>query len=257
MANLFHINGIVISRRDHREADRWYSAYTREMGKIEFLARGAHKPLAKLSPHLESLGEVELLLVDGRQYFTVAGVERREAFPSASLDYARLMLATSALHLVDIGTKPHEADPILYEQIVAWLRFLEESPSLRPERAAFLLGAFTLKLMALIGYRPELARCLACTESLLPGAYRWHALKGGVVCTPCVARDPAQWFAARTLHDDTLKLMRFALSEPFASGLRPLLPGPALEGFHDAIESLIVSHFPTIPASSLRAACLV
>ena len=257
MASLFQARALVLSRREAREVDRWYSALSRDIGKIEFMARGGQKPLAKLTPHLESIAEVELLLVQGRYYFTVAGVERRRAFPKLSSDLSKLLLAQSGLHLVDIGTRPLEADPFLYKSLLYWLKFLEVAPALSKERSAFLLAAFSLKLMAIIGYRPELLRCLACKRELSPGAFRWHALKGGAVCTACVRADEAQWFAARPLADSTLKLLRFALSESYPILLRPKLPAETLTDFHTAVESLIVSHFPTIPANSLRESCLV
>lgn len=257
MATLFRTTGIILSRRDHREADRWYSAFTRAQGKVEFLARGGHKPLAKLTPHLEMPAEVDLLLVDGRQYFTVAASDRVRAFPNLYADAGKLTLVSGALHLADIGTRPHEADAALYDELVRFLAFVDEAPALSHERAGFLLAAFGLKLLAIIGYRPELSSCLACKDALRPGAYRWHAPKGGVVCDPCSSRDTAQWFSARPMADETLKLIRFALTERFEDQLRPHLGAEDLTAFHEAVESLIISHFPTIPASSLRAACVI
>ena len=261
MATLYRATGIVLSRHDRREADRWYSAYTREVGKIEFLARGAHKPLAKLAPHLESPGEVDFLLVRGRYYETVAGAHRICAFPSVSQDLGALLLARSALHLVDIATRVHEPDPDLYNLIRAWLNFLDNKipplSDLSPERSAYLLGSFTLKLLAHLGYRPELGACLSCKRPIEAARYHWHSLKGGVVCHACAVKNQDEWFAAKNLQDDTLKLLRFALREPFEEQGRPHLPGAVLAEFHEALESLIVCHFPTIPANSIRGACLV
>ncbi len=256
MASLTHATGIVLSRKDHREADRWYSVFTREHGKVELLARGGHKMLAKLTPHLEMPAIVDFHVVNGRQYDTIAGTDRLRAFPGLSGDLTRLVLAQNAFHLVDIGTRPQESDFAIYDLLERWLEALDAAPSVSGARAGFLLGSFAVKLLSLIGYRPELARCLGCKTAIAPGAYRWHALKGGVVCHGCAERDNAQWFAARVLSDEAFKLIRFSLSEPFASQLRPHLPAELLLEYHDAVEALIVSHFPVIPANSLRAACL-
>ena len=257
MAFLYEARGIVLSRRDRKEADRCYFVFTKEHGKIEFIARGGHKILAKLTPHLESVAEVDLLIVNGRAYDTVAGVERHRAFPNIYQDWSRLLLARNALFLVDIGTRTHQHDPILYDELVHFLDFINESPSLSVERSSFVLGTFAVKLLSLIGYHPELYRCLVCKKNIVSGQYRWHALKGGVVCQECAKRNQEDWFAARPLQDETLKLLRFALTEPFSEQLRPELPGQVLSEFHDTVESLIISHFPTIPPNSLRGACLV
>lgn len=255
MSSTYSATGIVLGWSDRREADRWYSVFTRDFGKLEVLARGSHKPLAKLSPHLEMPAEVELLLVHGRQYDLIAGVDRQQLFPATCGDLSRLLLVRNALHLIDIGLKPQEPDPTLYDVLLHWLAFVNDSPSLSAERSGFLLASFALKLLSVIGYRPELGHCLSCKLALVPGAYRWHALKGGVVCRPCTERQQEQWFAARSMTDEALKLLRFALDNDFASQLRPHLPGEILGEFHEAVESLIIAHFPTIPANSLRTAC--
>ena len=257
MSTLYRATGIVLSRRDHKEVDRWYSVFTKEFGKIDVLARGGHKPLAKLTPHLESYCEVELLIVRGRVFDTVAGVERLRSYRGISSDMTTLLLAQNGLHLIDNGIKPQESDPVLYEVLEQWLLFLEQSTELSTERSAYLLGSFALKLITLFGYRPELHRCLQCKNPIQKKEYRWHALKGGVICAGCLQKYNDQYFSARTIGDEALKLLRFALTESFQAQLRPHLPGGALNEFHEAVESLIISHFPTIPATSIRGSCSI
>lgn len=256
MATLYHTTGIVLSRRDRGEADRWYSVLTREHGKVEMLARGGHKILAKLTPHLEMPAVVHFLVVNGRQYDTIAGTNRMQAFPNVYTDLTCLNLVQTALYLTDIGMRPNEPEPNLVNLVENLLTTVNDAPAITRERAGFLLGAYALKLLSVIGYRPELVRCLACKTGIAPGSYRWHALKGGVVCRDCVERDQEQWFAARAMTDEALKLIRFSLSEPFPNQLRPQLSADHLAEFHDAVESLMISHFPVIPAKSLRSACV-
>src|SRR3989338_4537652 len=175
MAVLHRTTGIIVASRDHREADRWYTVFTREQGKIEFLARGARKALAKLSAHLEMPGVLELLLVRGRAFETVAAVERQRAFPHLHTDLSRLLLLRNALHLVDLGTRTHQSDPILYDELLRWLSFLETCPELSPTRSGLLLGAFALKLLTITRYRPEFGSCLVCQTTIQAGAYRWSS----------------------------------------------------------------------------------
>jgi DNA repair protein RecO (recombination protein O) len=257
MSKLYQTTGIVLSWRNYREADRWYSALSREHGKVEFRARGANKHLAKLTPHLETVSVANLLLVNGRYYETVAGVERKRAFPGVYNDLSSRMLAKNALHMVDIGTRAFQKNATLYDALLDWLTFLDDAPSVSSVRAGYLLGGFTLRLMGMVGYRPVLEHCLDCKNNVDPGSFRWHALQGGVVCRACVEGDERQWFNAHSMSDDGLKLLRFAANQPFDDLLKPRLPADTLSEYHEAIESLIVSHFPTIPANSLREASVV
>ncbi len=201
------------------------------------------------------VAEVELLLVSGRTFQTVAGVERRRGFPKIFSDLPKLLLVQNSLSLVDLATRPHERDPVLYHLLVDWLEFVETSTPLTDERAAFLLGSFVLKLMAVSGYRPELNLCLSCRQEIVAGGFFWHALKGGVVCEPCVKKDQEQWFSARRIDDATLKLLRFASQESFLNQTRPTLASEHITWFHDVLESYLICHFPTIPAVSMRHAC--
>ncbi len=255
MASLYHATGIVLSRRDRGEADRWYSVLTEEFGKIEVLARGGHKMLAKLTPHLEMPAVVNFHVVNGRQYDTLAGTNRVQSFPNIYGDLNRLVLIQNALHLTDLATRPNDPEQNFLKMVKSLLEVVDQATEITSERASFLLGSYALKLMSLIGYHPELSRCLSCKLTISPGSYRWHALKGGVVCHGCVDRDNEQWFAARLMSDEALKLVRFGLSEPFEAQMRPRLVADHHLEFHEAVESLMISHFPIIPANSLRAAC--
>jgi len=257
MSTLFRTTGIVLSQRDYKEYDKWYSVFTRDRGKVRFLARGGHKPLAKLTPHLEMASEVELLLVNGRLYHTVAGVEKKKSFSNIHNNLSLLLLAQNGLHLVDIGTEEHEDDPEIYSLIFEWIEFLESGETFSVERAGYLLASFALRLMSICGYCPELNFCLGCRVPVEPNYYKWHALKGGVVCNNCCSNDQEHWFNARPMSDGCLKMLRFALSGSFADQLKPRLDAQTIGLFHDAVESLIISHFPTIPASSIKAACNV
>lgn len=255
MSVLFKTTGIILGWKPYREHDRFYSVFTKEHGKIEFVARGGQKTLAKLTPHLETPAEVRLLLVDGRFYYTVAGTDRIQAFSSIYTDLTKIVLVQNALALFEMGTRAHEVDLELYSFLISWVQFISELPEVSAERAGFLLTSFAIKFLARIGYCPELNQCLVCRTSIREGLYRWHALKGGVVCEGCYNKDQEQWFSARSMQDETLKLLRFSLKQNFSDQLRPYLSGNILVAFHEIIESLLVNHFPVIPAVTMREAC--
>ncbi len=257
MAALFRTTGIVLTRRDHKEVDRVYSILTQERGKLLIHARGARKMQAKLGPHLESFAMLDLLIVRGRVVDTLAGVERLRAYHPICHDLNKLLLARQILYLIDLGTKTEQTDPVLYSELIKWLEFIEVMPAVSSERSGFLLASFALKLLSISGYRPELGHCLSCKRSVTPNTFKWHALKGGIVCDNCCRVDEEQWFAAREISDEALKLVRFTLKERPENLLKPALAGKLLLEYHDLVESLLVCHFPTIPATTLRMASMV
>ena len=89
------VTGIILSRRDHKEVDRRYSLLTRQRGKMDVMARGGQKTLAKLTTHLEFVCEAEILLVHGPVLHNVAGVEHKRTFHGIYQNLSRLVLAHS------------------------------------------------------------------------------------------------------------------------------------------------------------------
>lgn len=247
MAQIFRTNGIVLGSRDHREADRFYSVFTDAHGKLELRARGSRKISSKLASHLEPFAVCDLMVVRGRYHDIVAGVERQEAYKNLRGDAEKLSLLSYILHLVDITTKPRQSDPVLFYELRSWLSVLDDAPEISAKRRAFLQASFTLKLLTILGYRPELTRCVSCQSRIARRVYKWHGLKGGVVCELCTTRHSEEWFAARKIQDNTLKLVRFATDEPASDLLHVRIPGELSGEFHDLVESLVVAHFPVLP----------
>ncbi len=247
MATTFLTTGIVIGMRDFLEADRLYSVLTAEYGKLELRARGVRKISSKLCSHLEPFSVSEFMVVRGRAFDLVAGVEHLQIFPTLRQEEQKMMLMLETMHLVDVGTKSHFQDEELFVFFENWMIFLNTIPELSDERAEFLAKSFTLKLMALLGYRPELTVCIQCRNTMSPMSSHWHGLKGGLVCKSCTLKYPDQWFAARPIEDSTVKLVRHAMKEDFGALLNVRLPGEFLADFYRVVESLLISHFPVIP----------
>ena len=256
MSKLFHATGIVLCGEPYREADRSYHVFTKEYGKLRVIARGGSKLHAKLTPHMEMPAELVLSFAHAHTLPIVIGVERHQLFPVVCRIPERLSLVQQAFHFVDAGTKEEEIDLDLYQDLFAWLTFVEQDLGELPrERRSFLLASFALKLLSRLGYHPQLQACLHCNKQVSSSEFKWHAVKGGVVCTSCTTAEPSVWSAARPMDDDTLKLLRFSLSASHEEQLRPRLPTRVLPLFHSAVESLFMAHFPIIPNCAIQDVC--
>ena len=64
--------------------------------------------------------------------------------------------------------------------------------------------AFELQLLGLTGYRPQLHRCLECSEQIQPGPNAFSARLGGVLCPACSESDRS----APPISVPALKVMR-------------------------------------------------
>ena len=236
---------IVLSVHPSREADRQYRALTPHHGKVEFLGRGAQKGKAKLAAHLEPFAVVDLEIIRGRRSTTIISVERKRAFRSIATDLDKRLLAQASLALLDRYTFADSEEGALYEELMRWMDFLESSPPPKPARSTFLLGGFLLRCLNHLGYDVQLLTCVSCKDDVVPLSYRWHAGKGGLVCTDCIQKNPEEWFSARSLQEEIVKLMRFSRDSAYGELLRPALRGGEVEEFAKLVQDLLFYHLPS------------
>lgn len=236
--------GIVLTSSPWKEADRWYSVITPELGLIEFIGRGAQKPKAKLASHLEPFAVVDLEIIKGIRSTTVIGVERREVFSHIQSSLEHRMFVQTLFAMLAKAIRPDFADPELFDDILGLVRFLNNQPSLQNTRSAFVLGATILRLLARLGYGVELHECLSCRLTVVPLAFRWHGGKGGLVCSDCVQKFPEEWFAARGMEPEIVTLMRLGRDASLESLMKFPLKGDHVESFIQCVHDVYVYHVP-------------
>ncbi len=227
-----------------READRQYSAFTPQYGKIEFTGRGALKGKAKLASHLEPFGVIEIEIIKGKSSTTVISVDRKELFPHIMYSIERRVLAHASLFFVDRYTYTDSEEPALYEELHAWLAFLNQSGELKSARQVFLLSGFLLRCLSILGYTVQLKSCLHCKERVMPLSYRWHTAKGGLICSDCIQREPNEWNDAKTVDESVIKLLRFAKEASYADLQRLHLRADVVRVMIQFVQDIIHFHLP-------------
>jgi DNA repair protein RecO len=208
-------SAIVVAVEPWREADRRYRALTPE-GKIEFIGRGARKGKAKLAAHLEPLACVSLELVRGVRQYTVIGVERERAFARVAEGSVHRLTALAGLHLFDALFPFEDPHGEPYARVLDWLHFLEEAPEFSLRRADWYVFALYLRLLHESGFSLSFDRCVSCRDRVVPLSFRYHGPRGGLVCTSCSLKAPADWLGAEQVGEEAVILLRFAQRAPWA-----------------------------------------
>lgn len=180
MSGLYRDTGVVLRTYKLRESDRIVVIHTEENGKVRAVAKGVRKTKSKFGARLEPMSHVRLLLYRGRELDIVSQAESVEPLSPmlASLDCASQGLA--AVEAVDQLSLEREPNPHLYRMLVGVLRAIANNPS------ALNVSAFYWKLLANEGVRPELDRCVRCTETEPDVSFVAFDLnEGGVLCRNC------------------------------------------------------------------------
>jgi DNA repair protein RecO (recombination protein O) len=178
--------GIVLARRDWREADQIITLYTQELGKREALARGVKKITAKNSPFLEPGSLVEAEAVAGREQALLTSVEPVSLWPGIRPSLPKIICAATMLATVECLTPVGEPDEPVFTLLREALTQLNGAKEITP----LFLAAFWFRLAVALGFGPELERCVHC------GATRsftgFDVAAGGVVCRACQVRDNSE-----------------------------------------------------------------
>jgi DNA repair protein RecO (recombination protein O) len=82
-----------------------------------------------------------------------------------------------------------------------------ESPEFSGKRLELLLCYFEWNLLDILGYHPELYKCINCRNKLKEGILYFSAKEGGVLCSYCRNKDKG----AINMEVDSLKLLRLIL----------------------------------------------
>lgn len=181
---LYRTEAVVLSRMDYGEADRILTVYTPHRGKLRVIAKGVRRPNSRLGPHLEYFTRCQLMLARGRELDTVTGAE--------TLDYHRRLRTDldaygHASHMVELLlrlTEDREENEAAYSLLTASLRLLDDRVD-----AFAVTRHFELALLGLLGYKPELYRCVACAEDLTAVPNALSNRQGGLLCPLCQGTD--------------------------------------------------------------------
>jgi DNA repair protein RecO (recombination protein O) len=211
----------VIRSVDVFETSRVVTLFTRDLGKVSALAKGARRLRSSFQAGLDLLSVCDIVLLhkasEALDLLTEAVLLDR--FDSLRRDLAALYAGYYVAELLNDLTDHHDPHPRLYDAAVVTLRHLGDAP-LRPRRVL----RFELACLRELGLMPALEACVHCGSVVdsLGESVAFGLATGGVLCPAC---RPGQPHVA-TLSGRTLQTIR-ALAAP-GSAWRELDPAPAL-----------------------------
>lgn len=181
----YQTQAIVLKSFKAGEFDRIYWVFSAEKGKINFIAKGIRKPLAKLSGGLEPLTQAEIFLVEGRKMDRAVGVAAIDQFPEIRKNLEKNVRARSVLELLfHLETEPREAEK-LFQQVEKYLSELEKG-SLSREKTDLLSLGVLWKIIFLSGWAVDFYHCCFCGEKLSQEKNNYFCFCRGIGCGECL-----------------------------------------------------------------------
>ena len=214
------------------EAEKIASLFTRQMGRLRAVARGAQRAKSRYGGSLEPLSyvRIEIFERENRDLLRLNSVELIESFFSMQADY-RVQLA--AQFLAEVGERllpEREVNERVFRLFLAVLRALKTSGEVtRP------LLYFDYWMVRLGGFLPQLEACSSCGRALDEGGYYVRGSES-LLCRDCKPAGGVKISAA------TVAMVQASCHVPLDQWLVEEKAPPGCREARHLFEELIESH---------------
>lgn len=198
-------DGIVLKRVKVSDYDKILTVFTRKAGKMSGAVKGSQNPKSKLAAGSHPFVYGEFSFSKSGRLSSINSIEVKDAFYHLREDLDRLTIASYFLELVHLVTSENIINNALFDLLYHFLKCVEICEK---DQLHLIKSSFELKLLNLIGLRPELNNCVNCGNA--SDNPKFAVSEGGIICEDCYDLFPDEYKIGHVLP----KLMLFLLDQP-------------------------------------------
>src|SRR5699024_4077047 len=149
--------GVILRTQDYGETHKIVAIFSKKIGRISAIARGAKKPKSKMASVTQPFIEGQFLVYISSGLSTIRQAEIIDSNRKIREDFIKTVYASYIAELTNqiLGEKVQE--PFIYDQFVHTLKRINATAD---PRIPVLM--YELKLYQKAGYAPILDRCVNC-----------------------------------------------------------------------------------------------
>ena len=155
MAVHYRTQGFFIKKVERGEADRIFTIYTEDFGKLEVLGKAIRKIKSKLRGGTEPFYLSEVEFIQGKTHKTLTDVISINNFPNIRNDLEKLRIAHQISEASDSLIKGQEPDQEIWELLNETFEKLDNW-KLKSGNYQLIYHYFFWNLVSILGYQPEL-----------------------------------------------------------------------------------------------------
>ena len=200
---ILNTQGIVLKAVRYKENDVILTLFTRKLGKIAAIARGAKKNKSSLLSSSQLFSYSNYTLKKQGSMYRVSQSDTIKSFYDISYDIEAFSYATYVTKLVENTTLENQTNNRLFI-LLAQTLYLYSQENFDKK---FITRAFELKFLDYMGFRPIINRCVNCNSKDLSNS-TFNVYEGGLICSKC-GEDTTENIKVDVT---TIKLMEYILS---------------------------------------------
>lgn len=187
--------GIIIAEKIMSDFDKMLTILTPNMGKIECVAKGSRRPKSLLMAGTQFLCFGDYMLYKGGENYSMNSCETIELFYNIRTDLDKLKYAVYITKIINDVTTENQNN---YKILQLYLNTLYVISNTNKD-LEFVTSIFRLRLLSIIGYRPEIEECKTCKEK--ENLTKFSIRDNGFKCTACGKQDKGAIDMSETTKD--------------------------------------------------------
>lgn len=226
---LIKTKGIVIGVANSADNDKVLTVLTPDLGKISVFCKGAKKTKSALLNSTEYLAFSELIIYkSANDNYSINSAEVIEVFYNLRIDIEKLNYATTISKIIYDVTQENEPAAQILQLFLNTLFVLSETD----KNMDLVLSIFEIRLLAIIGFLPNVAKCTSCGAPMLEemNEFYFSIKDDGVKCEVCQRLDKGIIHLSKTafsaviyvLSCDSKKVYSFEIPEEAVDELKLL-----------------------------------
>ncbi|HOM77749.1 MAG TPA: DNA repair protein RecO [bacterium] len=179
-----NVTCIVLKSVNYKDADKIFTLYSKEEGRITATAKGVRKISSKRAGSLDTLNLVRLSYFEGtNEHKTITEVKNLSSFRNIKSNKEKMGLAYKIVGLLLKNVDENSPDEKLFSTLEKAFNLMDDNAV--PDSAVLLY--FYINFMNSLGYKLQLSRCVFCGAKLSKDwLSAWFSIeKGGLVCNKC------------------------------------------------------------------------
>lgn len=178
---VYSAEAVILRKVDFGEADRIFTLFTLERGKVPAIAKSVRKPKSRMSGQLDIYAHGQMMLAEGRSMDVVTQFRRITRVDNLISDLARSAAAAVVVEVADKVLEERHPQPELFALVTTALGDLADA-SIEPRLE---LADFLMRVLKELGYAPQLEECARCGGRLGEQGMGFSPIAGGVTCSAC------------------------------------------------------------------------
>ena len=211
----YRTQGLILAKEDRGEADRIFTIYTKDFGRLEILGKAIRKITSKLRAGADIFYLSEIEFIQGKAHKTLTDAILIDKFENIKRDPSRLRVAYKISEVFNDLVKNQEPDEKIWQLLTETFNRLNAGFKFQVSGFEIykIYYYFFWNFLSYLGYQPELYNCSICDKKLSPDTTYFYPKIGGAVCKNCIKNNKNK---IKEISIDAVKILRIILERDWA-----------------------------------------